>query len=103
MCVSNRVCYSLVSLNHENHFLILDETFLNETEKIEPTSKSKSIKWAYVKKVKMFSSTMFVWSDQIYDMVLFIYLIIWKEFWFAGIFLVVDLLPAAFIIWNKLK
>ena len=76
---------------------------MNESKGIEPNPKAKNAKWDHVKKVKRLSSTVFIVLDQIHDIILFISLIYLKEFWFASIFFLVDLLPAAFIIWHKYK
>ncbi len=50
-------------------------------------------KLSHVKKDKMFFSTIFVVADQIYDIVLIVSLFLMKQFEFAAIFLLVDLLP----------
>ena len=87
---------------HNEVFIFIAGVFVNgEHEK--KTAAPKNAKWDYVKKVKLFFGTIFIVSDQFYDIVLFISLLIWKVFWFATVFLLVDLLPAAFIIWQKLK
>ncbi len=78
--------------------------FYFQLEYVDSEAKNtKKIKLAYLKKVKLFFKTFFVVMDQVYDMILIISLFLWKKYWFASIFLVVDLLPAVFIMWHKFR
>jgi len=60
-------------------------------------------KLSHVIKVKLIISSIFVVADQIYDIVLIVSLFLMKQFEFAAIFLLVDLLPAVFIILHHLR
>ena len=82
------------------YYFLSDET---SNEDCSTKSANQGGKLNYVKNVKLFLSSSFVVADQFFDIFLITYLFIWKEFWFAAIFLFVDVLPAACIIWHKLK
>jgi hypothetical protein len=69
-----------------------EESDLKDSDDVEQTP-TKSIRVRYIKKVHLFSKTIFIFSDQVYDIVLLCTLIIGKEYWFAAFFLAVDLLP----------
>jgi len=42
-------------------------------------------------------------ADQIADFIVFTSLLLFKEFWFALIYLAVDVLPAAIIMWHQFQ
>ncbi len=75
-----------------------EESVPKDSENVDSTTPKKNIKIHYIKKVHLFFKTIFVFSDQIYDIVLLCTLLIGKEYWFAAFFLAVDLLPGLQIV-----
>jgi hypothetical protein len=58
---------------------------------------------AYVKNLRLVASTIAVVADQITDVFLVVTLLLLKEFWFALIYLAVDVLPAAITMWHQFQ
>jgi|688.fasta_scaffold2502806_1 hypothetical protein len=81
-------------LNLENE----EESDLKDSENVDSTTPPKNIRIHYIKKVHLVFKTIFVFSDQVYDIILLCTLLIGKEYWFAAFFLAVDLLPGLQII-----
>ncbi len=58
---------------------------------------------AYLKKMMLLFKTMTIVTDQVIDTILVVTLVLKKEYWFAIVYLTVDLLPAAIIMWQKFQ
>jgi hypothetical protein len=66
-------------------------------------SPQKVTKTAYLKTIMLLFKTLTIVSDQIIDIILVATLFIVKEYWFAVVYLAVDLFPAAVIMWQKFQ
>jgi hypothetical protein len=58
---------------------------------------------AYLKKIMLLCKTLTIVTDQIIDIILVVTLLLMQEYWFAVVYLTVDLLPAAIIMWQKFQ
>jgi hypothetical protein len=58
---------------------------------------------AYFKRIMLLFKTLTIVTDQIIDIVLVVTLLFMKEYWFAVVYLTVDLFPAAVIMWQKFQ
>jgi hypothetical protein len=58
---------------------------------------------AYLKKIMLLFKTLTIVTDQVIDTILVVTLLIMHEYWFAVVYLTVDLLPAAIIMWQKFQ
>jgi hypothetical protein len=58
---------------------------------------------AYLKKIMLLFKTLTIVTDQIIDIIMVVTLLIMQEYWFAVVYLTVDLLPAAIIMWQKFQ
>ncbi len=75
-------------MDHE----VTEASDLKDSANIEP-SPSKGRRAHYIAKVRLLFKTIFILSDQLYDIILFFTLLFSKEYWCAVFFLIVDLLP----------
>jgi hypothetical protein len=58
---------------------------------------------AYLKKIMLLFKTLTIVTDQVIDTILVVTLLLMQEYWFAVVYLTVDLLPAAIIMWQKFQ
>ena len=58
---------------------------------------------AYLKRIMLLYKTIMIVADQIIDTILIVTLILLKEYWFAVVYLAVDIFPAAIIMWQKFQ
>jgi hypothetical protein len=58
---------------------------------------------AYLKKIMLLFKTLTIVTDQVIDTIMVLTLLIMQEYWFAVVYLAVDLLPAAIIMWQKFQ
>ncbi len=70
-----------------------EESDLKDSADVESAPPSRGRRAHYIAKVRLLFKTIFILSDQLYDIILFFTLLFSKEYWCAAFFLVVDLLP----------
>ncbi len=58
---------------------------------------------AYLKRIMLLFKTLTIVTDQVIDIILVVTLLLMKEYWFAGVYLTVDLFPGAIIMWQKFQ
>jgi hypothetical protein len=58
---------------------------------------------AYLEKIMLLFKTLTIVTDQVIDTILVVTLLFMQEYWFAVVYLTVDLLPAAIIMWQKFQ
>jgi hypothetical protein len=58
---------------------------------------------AYLKKIMLLFKTLTIVTDQVIDTILVISLLVLQEYWFAAVYLTVDLFPAAIIMWQTFQ
>jgi hypothetical protein len=58
---------------------------------------------AYLKKIMLLFKTLTIVTDQVIDIIMVVTLLFMQEYWFAVVYLMVDLLPAAIIMWQKFQ
>jgi hypothetical protein len=64
---------------------------------------SKLTKTAYFKTILLLFKSLTIVADQIIDIILVATLFIIQEYWFAAVYLAVDIFPAAVIMWQKFQ
>jgi hypothetical protein len=64
---------------------------------------SKLTKTAYLKTILLLFKSLTIVADQIIDIILVATLFIIQEYWFAVVYLAVDVFPAAVIMWQKFQ
>jgi hypothetical protein len=57
----------------------------------------------YLKTIMLLFKTLTIVTDQVIDTIMVVTLLIMQEYWFAVVYLMVDLLPAAIIMWQKFQ
>jgi hypothetical protein len=60
-------------------------------------------KTAYLKTILLLFKSLAIVADQIIDIILVATLFIIQEYWFAAVYLAVDVFPAAVIMWQKFQ
>jgi hypothetical protein len=63
----------------------------------------KLTKTAYLKTILLLFKSVTIVADQIIDIILVATLFIIQEYWFAAVYLAVDIFPAAVIMWQKFQ
>jgi hypothetical protein len=68
-----------------------------------PELPKKVTKKAYLAKIMLLFKTLTIVADQVIDIMLVATLFFIKEYWFAIVYLAVDVFPAAIIMWQKFQ
>ncbi len=73
----------------------------NKEENTKDETPAQNFKCQYIRRFYLLLNTLFILADHVADIILITKLFQMQQYWFAAIYLAVDIFPAAVIIWKK--